>query len=62
MSKQALARKVHYRNGFEDALELCLKEIAKVATLDEATSQIQYFLSLVKERKLKTIKEVLGAL
>jgi len=51
-----------YNDGFEDALELCLKEVTKAKVIDEAIRQIKYILGLVKEDKFDRIKKMLGAI
>lgn len=49
-----------YQDGFEDATELCLKEITKAKGMEEAIRQIRYILGLVKEDKFDRIKKMLG--
>ena len=51
-----------YYNGFEDATELCLKEIEQAKTKIQAEKRLEYILSLVKENKLNGIKQLLGIL
>lgn len=51
-----------YRDGFEAATELCLKELNEADSKEKASEKLQYILSLVKEDKLEKIKQMLGTL
>jgi len=51
-----------YREGFEDATEMCLKELNDAKSKAQAASKIQYLLSLVKADKFDRIKQMLGTL
>jgi hypothetical protein len=48
-----------YRDGFEDAVELCINETAQAETKDKAISRMQEFIELVKHDKICRIKEML---
>jgi len=48
-----------YRRGFEDAVELCLSEISRAKSLEEAGRRVGDVLSLVKEDKLERLKQML---
>lgn len=48
-----------YREGFEDAVELCLNEATQSETKDVAISRMQEFLELVKTDKMHRLKEML---
>lgn len=48
-----------YRRGWEDALELCLSEIQKIKTLNEARIKARELLGLIKEDKIERLKEML---
>jgi len=51
-----------YQDGFEDATELCLKEVDDARSKSDAVKRIKYLLGLVKEDKFEKIKQMLGAL
>ena len=51
-----------YMRGFEDALELVMTALSEVKSLREAKVRVEYYMTLVKERKLERIKYMLGAL
>jgi hypothetical protein len=48
-----------YREGFEDAVELCINEAAIAETKETAISRMQEFLELVKTDKIHRLKEML---
>lgn len=48
-----------YREGFEDAVELCLYEASKAVGKKGAIEKLQEILGLVKEDKFQRIKEML---
>jgi len=51
-----------YQDGFEDATELCLRELCEAKSRTEARRRVKYLLDLVKEDKFDKIKQMLGAL
>ena len=51
-----------YAEGFEDAMELCLVELKKANSLEDAEIQCQKVLELVKTRKMDRIKGMLAIL
>ena len=48
-----------YNRGFEDALELCLADLEKTKTLEEAREKVRCYLGLVKENKLERLRKML---
>ena len=50
-----------YERGFEDALELCQGLIRKGYDLKRLEKEIEYYLTLVKERKFAQIQYELAA-
>lgn len=52
--------KREYREGVEDGIELCLTEAQKEDDRKELIAKLQYFLGLVKERKLEELQDHLG--
>jgi hypothetical protein len=48
-----------YRNGFEDAVELCIAETEQSETKEVAISRMKEFIELVKTDKLYRLKEML---
>ena len=50
-----------YERGFEDALELCLGLIKKGFDLKRLEKEIEYYLTLVKERKFTQIQYELAS-
>jgi len=48
-----------YRNGFEDALELCIAELNDAKDKDASVKKLMEYLGLVKEDKLERLKEML---
>lgn len=48
-----------YRRGWEDAIELCLYELERAKSLEEAGQKIKELLGLVKEDKIERLKEML---
>jgi hypothetical protein len=54
--------KPNYTRGFEDALELSLELTKEKPNLEEIRKEIEYYMSLVKEKKWEQINRQLGAL
>jgi len=50
---------VTYRDGFEDALELCLAEVSNAETKEKAVVKMEEWLGLIKEDKLERLKRML---
>lgn len=48
-----------YKQGFEDALELCISETDQSENKDKALAKMTEFLGLVKGDKLERLKEML---
>jgi len=57
-----LASQVDYSRGFEDALELALLKIKKLETAKQCRNEIEYLLSLIKERKYEYLEWMLKTL
>jgi len=51
-----------YKEGFEDAMELCISESEDVASKKNALERMKYILTLVKEDKFDRLKKELGIL
>ena len=51
-----------YMRGFEDALELALLKMKNLKTAEECRREVEYLLSLIKEKKYKFLERVLRAL
>ena len=51
-----------YQDGFEDATELCLREVCEAKSRTEARRRVKYLLDLVKEDKFDRIKQMLGVI
>ena len=54
-----MTNEMRYRDSFEDALELCLAEVANAETKNKATAKLEEWLGLVKEDKLERLKQML---
>ena len=48
-----------YKRGFEDSVELCLSEVSKAKSLEEARKRLEEIWSLIKEDKIERIKRML---
>ena len=48
-----------YKRGFEDSVELCLFEVSRAKSLEEARKRIEEVWSLIKEDKIERIKRML---
>jgi len=48
-----------YKRGFEDSVELCLFEVSRAKSLEEARKRIEEIWSLIKEDKIERIKRML---
>ncbi len=54
--------RVEYARGFEDALELALLRIKNLRTAKECRRELEYLLSLIKERKYEYLEYMLKTL
>ena len=57
-----MASQVDYSRGFEDALELALLKIKKLETAKQCRNEIEYLLSLIKEKKYEYLEYMLKTL
>jgi len=55
-------KKLGYRDGFEDAIELCIAETEDSTDKEKALMKLTEMLALVKEDKFDKIKKMLGVL
>jgi len=53
---------VDYSRGFEDALELALLKIKNLETAKQCRNEIEYLLSLIKEKKYEYLEYMLKTL
>ena len=48
-----------YKRGFEDSVELCLFEVSRAKSLEEARKRLEEIWNLIKEDKIERIKRML---
>ena len=54
--------RVEYSRGFEDALELALLRIKGLKKGEDCRREIEYLLSLIKEKKYEYLEQMLNTL